>query len=132
MSLRTAKIVVGLVIAGFILAAAYISTLVVERQQALLRISRYNPTWQVSQTLYEFMLLDQHLRTFQASNSIVEKEDVELRFEILAGRADALNHGSFGALAQIYPDIRATLQALKEALTTAQPFIQRLETLGYA
>ncbi len=48
LSLRTAKIVVGLVIAGFIIAAAYISALVVERQQALLRISRYNPTWQVS------------------------------------------------------------------------------------
>jgi hypothetical protein len=46
LSLRTFKTVIALVIGGFIIAAVYVSVLVVQRQGALRQISVYNPAWE--------------------------------------------------------------------------------------
>ncbi len=119
-------------VAGFIVAATYISILVVERQQALRRISRYNPTWQASQMLYEFMLLDQRLIAFEASKRGIDKEEVELRYEILSGTAKHLNQGRFGVIAGLDPKIQAGLRALDEALAGVEPFIRTVERPGHA
>ena len=80
----------ALVASGFLLASIYFTTAIFERQHALRRISRYNPTWQAHQALNEFMKLDQSLRMLKDLDSDGDKEnnqssssqDVTSRYEV--------------------------------------------------
>src|SRR5437764_585914 len=53
-TLRKIKLLLAAVIVVFVAAAAYISTLVIERQTALEQVSRYNVAWLVSQAATEY------------------------------------------------------------------------------
>ena len=76
MSVRTLKLALGLVVGGFLLATIYFTMVISERQDALRRITRYNPTWQANRVLNEFMTLDQSLRMFKDGDHDVGKEKV--------------------------------------------------------
>ncbi len=130
MSLRTLKVVLALTMAGFIVAAIYISVLVVERQGALRQISRYNAAWEANQAASEFNRFEQRLSEFAIAGSSVDKEEVELRYEILLGRAKLLNESSFHALLQYNPDHQDTIHALDQTLTVIKPLIDDLHRPG--
>ena len=72
MSLRTLKLVLAVVIASFLLSAVYISVLVVERQNALKEVSRYNISWLASQAVSEFVRLGQRLNAYGIPGSGVD------------------------------------------------------------
>jgi diguanylate cyclase (GGDEF)-like protein len=127
LSLRTFKTVIALVIGGFIIAAVYVSVLVVQRQGALRQISVYNPAWEAGQATSEFMRLEQRLAEFASANSRFDKEEVQLRYEILLGRAQILNEGSFKDLLQINPEHGETLLELQKQLTAVQPLIDEID-----
>lgn len=127
LSLRALKLVIGVVTAGFVVAAIYISTLVFERQHALRRISRYNPTWQASQTLFEFMRLQQRLTDYKASGGELDKDELALRYEIFAGATQQLTQGSFLAIIQRNPQLEATVRNLNSVVATLQPLIKNVE-----
>jgi hypothetical protein len=92
LSFRILKILLGVVVSGFLLAAIYFTIAIFERQDALRRIPRYNPTWQAQQALSEFMRLDQSLRMFKDGNSDGDKEKIQTRFDIFAGTINSLEH----------------------------------------
>lgn len=127
MSLRTFKIVLAVVIGGFLLAGAYISVLVVERQGALRQISVYNPAWEAGQATSEFMRLENRLAEFANTDIGIAKDEVELRYEILLGRARMLNEGSFQDFLNRYPEHGATLREFQERLSAVQPLIDKLD-----
>jgi hypothetical protein len=86
-SLRTLKVIFGAVTVCFLLASAYIAALVTERQKVLGDITHYNPAWHASQAVSEFMRLERRLDAFNVPGRGVDKDEVELRFEILLSRA---------------------------------------------
>jgi diguanylate cyclase (GGDEF)-like protein len=127
LSLRTFKTVIALVIGGFLIAAVYISVLVVQRQGALRQISVYNPAWEAGQATSEFMRLEQRLAEFASAGSRFDRDEVQLRYEILLGRAQILNEGSFKDLLQINPEHGETLIGLQEKLAAVQPLIEEID-----
>ena len=92
MSLRTLKFGLSVVIAG-LSSLPSISTVVFERQHALRRISCYNPTWQSSQTLHEFMRLQQCLLEFQASGGATDKDRIRFGMKSWWERGSSFRKG---------------------------------------
>jgi len=78
-ALRTIKLLLAAVICLFVIAATYISILVVERQNALKQVSRYNVAWLVSQASTEFARLEQRLSALDNPSTGVSEDEVQLR-----------------------------------------------------
>ncbi len=132
MSLRTLKLVLAFVIGCFILSAAYISSLIVERQNALKQVSRYNISWLASQAVAEFTRLQQRLSAFSTPGSNIDKEQVELRFDILLSRTKLMSSGEFKDFLQRDPEWQVVIKNLNGALDAVQPLIDELERPGAA
>ncbi|MCB8819377.1 putative bifunctional diguanylate cyclase/phosphodiesterase [Microvirga rosea] len=132
LSLRILKAALAIVIGCFLLSAAYISSLVVERQEALKQVSRYNTSWLASQAVSEFTRLEQRLSEFNTPDSNVDSSEVELRFDILVSRAKLLTDGEFEDFVARDPERQETVRLLRETLAGAQPLIQRLNDPGNA
>ncbi|QRM33532.1 bifunctional diguanylate cyclase/phosphodiesterase [Microvirga sp. VF16] len=130
MSLRTLKVIFGAVTVCFLLASAYIAVLVTERQKVLGDITHYNPAWQASQAVAEFMRLERRLDAFNVPGRGVDKGEVELRFEILLSRVKLLIEGRFQSIIQDDADQLATLRRLADVLVILQPLIAELEHPG--
>jgi diguanylate cyclase (GGDEF)-like protein len=129
-SLRTLKVIFGAVTVFFLVASAYIAVLVAERQRVLGDLTHYNPAWQASQAVAEFMRLERRLDAFNVPGRGVDKAEVELRFEILLSRAKVLIEGDFQSIIQDDPDQLATLRRLADVLVLIQPLIAELERPG--
>ena len=127
MSLRILKLVLTIVISFFVLSAGYISWLTVERQTALQHVSRYNTSWLASQAVSEFMRLQHRLSAYGLPGGGVDKDEVQLRFDIMVSRAKLLSDGEFQDFVQRDPERRETIQTLNEALTAAQPLLDDLD-----
>ncbi|KFG68030.1 hypothetical protein JH26_19130 [Microvirga sp. BSC39] len=111
---------------GFLIAAVYISVLVVQRQGALRQISVYNPAWEAGQATSEFMRLEQRLAEFASGKSKLDQDEVRLRYDILLGRAQILNEGSFKDLLQTSPEHGETLVEFQKRLAAVQPLIEEI------
>jgi diguanylate cyclase (GGDEF)-like protein len=132
MSLRALKLVAVVVMSSFLASAAYISLLMGQQQSALKGMSRYSSAWETSQAVSEFLRLEQRLTEFDDPDSSVDREEVELRYDIAVGRAAVLEQGGVKDLIRHHPDQQLTLQLFKEALAAVQPFIEALDHPGSA
>jgi diguanylate cyclase (GGDEF)-like protein/PAS domain S-box-containing protein len=130
MSLRTVKVALAVVIACFALAAAYISVLVVERQDALKQVSRYNVAWGVSQAVSEFLRLEQRISAFGVPGNLIDKGEIELRLDILIGRAELLDQGEFHEFLRRDPAHAAVIVQLNQALEQVQALMPQLHKPG--
>lgn len=130
MSLRTLKLVLAVVIAGFIVSAAYISYLIVERQDALKHVARYNTPWHASQAVHEFTRLEQRLSAFAAQDQAVDKDEVVLRYEIFVSRVHLLINGDFREFLQHSPEWSAFVHEVDRTLSDVQPLINEVEKPG--
>ncbi|MBO1907966.1 EAL domain-containing protein [Microvirga sp. 3-52] len=130
MSLRTLKVIFGAVTVCFLLASTYIAVLVAERQKVLGDITHYNPAWHASQAVSEFMRLERRLDAFNVPGRGADKEEVELRFEILLSRAKLLIEGRLQSIIQDDPDQLATLRHFADVLALMRPLIAELEHPG--
>ena len=130
MSLRTAKVVLGIIVAGFILASVYVSILIVERQVMLREVSRYNISWLSSQAVAEFTRLEQRISAFGVPGSDVDKAEVELRFSVVLNRMGLLQDGEFREFLKRHPDQLSATEEVNEVVASAQPLIDRLEEPG--
>ena len=126
MSVRTLKLALGLVVGGFLLATIYFTMVISERQDALRRITRYNPTWQANQVLNEFMTLDQSLRMFKDGDHDVGKEKVQLHYDIFAGTINSLAAGGFREILDQEPRFAKTISDLEGPTNDAAPLIKAL------
>lgn len=130
MSLRAAKVLLAIVVGCFVIATAYISTQIVERQEALKQVSRYNTSWLASQAVAEFVRLEQRISAFGAAGSGVDQDEVELRLDILVSRVKLLNDGEFQDFVRRDPERLVVLAQLNEAVAAAQPVIQNVQQPG--
>lgn len=129
-SLLSLKSGVALVVGGFVLAAAYISMLIVVRQDALQQVSRHNTAWEAAQALSEFTRLEHRLAEFGLPEKRVQKDEVELRYEILLNRATVLKQGKVQSFVQSDRNLQNALQSFYEALVRIEPLIADVERLG--
>ena len=128
MSVRALKLVLGIVITGFLLAAIYFVMIISERQNALRQIARYNPAWQAHQAVREFMTLDQSLRMFKDGDSGGGNEEVQLRYDIFAGTINSLAAGSFRPIIERDPSFETTIRDLEGPTNDAAPLIENLNS----
>src|SRR5262245_49834526 len=109
-ALRTLKILLAAVIGLFVIAASYISYLVVERQEALREVSRYNVVWLVSQASTELARLEQRLSAYGDPGSKVTEDEIQLRFDIMVNRLKLLGRGDVEEFLHRDPEHQATVR----------------------
>ncbi len=126
MSLRALKFVLAAVIAGFIVSAAYISVLIVERQEVLKQVARYNMPWHASAAMHEYARLEQRLSAYAAQDPTVDKDEIGLRYDIMVSRSDLLRNGDFREFLRAAPEWQEVVDALEKTLEEIQPSIESL------
>jgi signal transduction histidine kinase len=129
-SLRNIKFVLWTVIAIFALAAIDISATIVQRQDALREVSRYNIAWAASQAVNEVVRLEQRITAFGYGKAGVDKDEVGLRFDIVQNRLNLLNDGSMAAFAEHNPDQKLVVEQLDATFAQLQPLIDKIEQPG--
>jgi signal transduction histidine kinase len=129
-ALRLIKVALGATIVAFAVAAIYLSFLITERQEFLREVSRYNVVWAVSQALNEFHRLELRLAAFALPNPRADKDEVELRFDILHNRLNILQSGEVAALTEADPNLKAIVRDLATTLADVEPMLARLGQPG--
>lgn len=113
-------------------AAAYTSVLIIERQQSLRAISRYNVTWLVSQAALEVARLQTAIGSYRIRPDEENQEAVQLWLDIVTNRSLLLGSGEVLPFIQGDPDREATVAQLVRAIAVAQPMMERLGEAGVA
>ncbi|CAA9502034.1 MAG: diguanylate cyclase/phosphodiesterase (GGDEF & EAL domains) with PAS/PAC sensor(s) [uncultured Sphingomonas sp.] len=114
----------------FVVAATYTSVLIVERQDTLRQVSRYNVAWVAGQAVAELAKLQQQIAAFSGPDGHTGKEQVELRLDILANRVGLLRRGEVRDLIGRDPELVRTIDELEAAVAAAEPLVERLEQPG--
>src|SRR4028119_2503113 len=119
-----------LVIGCFVAVTTYMSVLIVTRQDALREAARYNTAWLASQAVAEFTRLEQRISAFGLPGGGVDKDEIELRFDILLSRVKLLSDGEFQDFIGRDPEWREIVDQLTAAVALAEPLIQQIEHPG--
>lgn len=107
--------VLAVIICCFVLATGYIAYVIAERQTALQKFARYNDSWAVSQTVSEYLRLQNTLYGFVVDPERVTRDTLRLRMDIMLGRLELLKQGKLGAFIAEraeWRDLVATLNAI--------------------
>jgi diguanylate cyclase (GGDEF)-like protein len=126
---RLVKPLLLTVMIAFIAAAGYISALIVERQDALEKVSRYNVAWLVGQAATEYARLEQRVSAFGIG---ADADEVQLRFDIIVNRRNLLESGDVNDFVSSDPEHRATVDQLEQVINRAQPLVDRIDQPGNA
>jgi PAS domain S-box-containing protein len=120
------KRILALVLAFLTIAALVNSVLIVQRQAALERVSRYNLTWLLSQAAHESLRLQEVISAAALPGSQIDADDVGLRLDVLSNRLTLLRKGEAAEFIAARPDLQATVQGLSHTLTQVEPLIDKL------
>ena len=115
------KWMLGLVLASLAAGAIVTSYLIVERQTALQRVSRYNLTWLLSQATNETLRLMELVSAAAVPGSNVDKDDVQLRLDVLGNRMSLLENGEANEFIRTRPDLVDTVSTLKSVFAAIFP-----------
>jgi two-component system, cell cycle sensor histidine kinase PleC len=126
------RLILGVTIALFAIAAGYISYMVVQRQEVLREAARYNVAWATSQALSEFISFEQRVAAHGLPGSGVDTDHVQLRLDILFNRATILRGGDVAMMIASEPEQAATLQAFEALLAEIEPLVAELDRPGVA
>jgi two-component system, cell cycle sensor histidine kinase PleC len=112
----------------FTLAGGSVSFAVFEQQKALREVSRYNMVWAVSQAVAEFYRFEERVAAFAADRA--DKDEIDLRFQILRNRLGILRHGEVSDFTETRPEERGTVDNFERLLGGIAPMVQAVETPG--
>jgi diguanylate cyclase (GGDEF)-like protein/PAS domain S-box-containing protein len=130
--LRRIKLVLAAVVAAFVIAATYISALVLERQRALSEVSRYNVVWPTSQATAEFARLEQRISAFASGDPTVDPDEVQLRFQIVQNRYNVLQSSDIQDFVASTKSAAATLAEFHALIERASPMVAGISKPGMA
>jgi diguanylate cyclase (GGDEF)-like protein len=114
-----------------VLAAVYTSRLIVERQDALQRVSRYNIAWLAGQAVSELARLNERIAGHALADGAVDREEVQLRLDILANRVSLLQGSGVADLTVSRPELGDVVASLATAVEAAGPRVAALTTTGH-
>jgi diguanylate cyclase (GGDEF)-like protein len=109
-----------------IIAAIYTSILIVQRQNTLQAVSRYNVTWLLSQAGVEVARFQAVAAATAVPNSNVGPDDVQLWLDIVMNRVRLLNSGEARDFFLISSDLADIKRDLEETVAAAQPLVDHI------
>jgi diguanylate cyclase (GGDEF)-like protein len=122
-----------IVTTGFLLLAAiYSSVLIVQRQQSLYAISRYNTSWLLSQAAVEVARLAAIVGASMIPDTGVGRDEVQLWLDVVGNRVQLLDSGEVREFVQSSPDLKAIVDDFRRAFAAAQPLVDTLDQPGHA
>ena len=122
----TLRWVLGFVLAFLAVAAVVTSFLIVERQAALQRVSRYNLTWLLSQAVSETLRFAEAISAAAVPGSKVDGDDVDLRADVLENRLNLLTPGEAAEFIATRRDLQDSVLGMRAMLAAARPLIAQL------
>ena len=102
------------------------SVLLVDRQAALQRASRYNLSWLFSQASNEVMRLTEVISASAIPGSTIDRDDVDLRFDIVQNRIQLMSAGEAEEFIGGDPESVATVAQLRKAVAAVGPLLEKL------
>src|ERR1044071_4285934 len=126
--LQVIKAFLAVSIMIFTVAGISVSFAVFEQQKALREVSRYNMVWAVSQAVAEFYRFEQRVAAFAAARA--DRDEVDLRFEILRNRLGILRRGEVNAFTRARPEERETVDDFARLLDRLAPMAREIDTPG--
>jgi len=127
---RGVKLGLIVTIGMFAAITIYTSLTIVERQNQLREVSRYNIVWASSQALAEFHRLEHRVAAFALGHGDIDKDEVQTRFDILHNRLNILKGGDVGALTEHFADLKPVIAELEMALKELDPIVQAIDKPG--
>lgn len=119
--------VLAVIICCFVLATGYIAYVIAQRQNALQKFARYNDSWAVSQTVSEYLRLQNNLYGFLVDPDLVTHESLRLRMDLMLGRLELLKQGKLGAFIAGRPEWKELVTSLNRILNDLDSRIDTLE-----
>src|SRR6516162_3528825 len=113
---RIIKLILIITISCFAVAAVSISLTVVERQNALREVSRYNLTWVATQAVNETLRFELRIADLAGNASTKDLAEVRTRLDILYNRLGVLKEGMISAYIERYPDENEVINELDSVL----------------
>jgi diguanylate cyclase (GGDEF)-like protein len=107
-------------------AAGYASSLIFARQEAINRISSYNLGWTAGQAAQEVSRLQAAIGAFALRGGQVERDSVDLWFEMVESRISVLRSGETGAFIRSHAELSGIVDQLAAAIDTSRPLIRSL------
>jgi len=112
---------------GFLAVAVIAnSVLIVNRQEALGRVSRYNLTWLLSQAAHEVLRLEETISASALPGNHVDADAVALRLDVLVNRLVLLRTGEAADFIAERPDLKRNVEELEATLATVDKMIAGL------
>jgi signal transduction histidine kinase/ActR/RegA family two-component response regulator len=124
------KLLLVLISGCLVAASISLAVLITQRQETLRQVSRYNTSWLASQAVAEFTRLEQRISAFGQPGSGVDKDEIELRFDILLNRIRLLGDGEFQDFVRRDGERRDIVERLSAAVAQAEPLIQHIDMPG--
>ena len=115
--------VILLVLVGIAVTA---SVLLVDRQAALQRASRYNLSWLFSQASNEVSRLLDVISASAVPGSGVDRDEVDLRYDIVTNRMQLMSAGEAAEFIGADPESVATVGELRNAVLAVAPLLDKL------
>ncbi len=128
--LQVIKSTLAISIVIFTVAGISVSFAVFDRQKALREVARYNMVWAVSQSTAEFYRFEQRVAAYAVPDSAVDKDEAQLRFDILRNRLEVLRHGDVREFTEAKPEQRETVEAFGRLLSELEPLMQSIDRPG--
>ncbi|MES5098003.1 EAL domain-containing protein [Agrobacterium sp. BA1120] len=119
--------VLAVIICCFVLATGYIAYVIAQRQTALQKFARYNDSWAVSQTVSEYLRLQNNLYGFVLDPNRITRDDLRLRMDIMLGRLELLKQGKLGAFIAERADWLELVAKLDAILTDLDKNLAQLQ-----
>lgn len=119
-------------VAGFATTSVYVSTLIVQRNEALQQTSRYNTSFTIGQAALEIARLQTMLASYALRPGQMEEEQVRLWHDIVAGRIPVLESGDVGEFILADPRREAVLRDFKVVLRASEAMLPHLSEPGVA
>jgi signal transduction histidine kinase/CheY-like chemotaxis protein/HPt (histidine-containing phosphotransfer) domain-containing protein len=112
---------------GFLAVAVIAnSVLIVNRQDALGRVSRYNLVWLLSQAAHEVLRLEETISAAALPGNHIDADAVALRLDVLANRLVLLRTGEAAEFISERPDLKRNVEELEATLATIDKLIPGL------
>ena len=130
-SVRWIRAVLIAVLGALLFSAAYTTTLTMERQETLQRVSRYNATWLASQASTQVVRFQERVAEYGLPGMDVDLDEVKTRLEVLINRVQLLTTGAAGEMIHADPDLSKIVSRLEVAVSQAGALmddLSRVET----
>jgi signal transduction histidine kinase/DNA-binding response OmpR family regulator len=120
------RLLLALLLGFLAVAVVANSVLIVNRQEALGRVSRYNLTWLLSQAAHEVLRLEETISASVLPGANIDADAVALRLDVLVNRLVLLRTGEASEFINERPDLKRNVEDLEATLASIDKLVPGL------